>query len=158
MDFFHPFFKECLLHHTPSEIIQKIQQFVTDHKKMRIDQVLKTRISSIHIAMEAPSNIHNALATVRSAEAFGIYNMHVIAPENEDRKRRGRKTTQGAYRWVNVVNHKTQKDFKEALCKKEILLVGADVNGKIPLSQLTLTRPICLVFGNEEKRPIRADA
>ncbi|MCH9630858.1 MAG: tRNA (guanosine(18)-2'-O)-methyltransferase [Chlamydiia bacterium] len=151
MDFHHPFYKECLLAFSPKEILATISDYVTENKKAKIDQILSTRLSSIHIAMESPSNIHNALATVRSAEAFSIYNMHVIAPENEDRKRRGRKTTQGAYRWVNVQHHKTRSSYAKTMKEKEMLLVGADVKGELLLEDVPVDKPLCLIFGNEER-------
>lgn len=151
MEFHHPFYKECLIRHSPNEILSIISDFVTDHKKKKIDEILSKRISTIHVAMESPSNIHNALATVRSAEAFGIYNMHIIAPENMDRKRRGRKTTQGAYRWVNAMYYQDPIDFAKILKEKGILLVGADLSADCTLENVPVNQPIVLIFGNEER-------
>jgi len=141
----------------PKNIIESLNPFVTERRKERIKNVLDYRLSSIYLAMECPSDINNALAAIRTAEALGIDTVHIINPEGGAAATRA--VTQGAIYWVNVAYHDSLDDF---LCWGQVrgqtpegsdpyLLAGAKMDGKKALSDVPVDKPLCLLLGNESR-------
>ncbi len=56
--------RELIEQYGPETIIEKLDPYINDRRKVRIDTVLKHRLNSIQLAIEAPSDIHNALACI----------------------------------------------------------------------------------------------
>jgi len=102
-------FQDLLRKHGLGKLKDELAKYLTEQRKSKIEKVLKVRISSIEIAFESPIDIHNALASFRTIEAFGLIGVHVI---NAIFKRcKGKKTTQGAHHWVNLNYHNSLQDF-----------------------------------------------
>lgn len=129
------------------DIIEQLAPFVTERRKAKIQAVLDHRLSSIHLAIESPSDINNALAAIRTSEALGIDTVHIIQPEADARSAKA--ITQGAIYWVNVVFH----DSLEAFVKNtsNVILAGAKMDGEKPLSDVPVEKPLCLLLGNESR-------
>ena len=98
------------------------------------------------MAIEAPCDPHNAAAVVRTAEAFGLLDVHVIAVEGEALKHK--KTTQGSFHWVRTHHHRDLGSFLQA---QSGILAGALMDAPLPLCEVPCTEPICLIFGNEHR-------
>lgn len=130
-------------------IIKRLDPYLTDNRKNRIQVILDARLKSIQLAIERPSDINNALAAVRSSEAMGISTVHIIAPESDAVY--ARSITQGAVYWVNVIYHDTLEDFLKTIKSQHILLVGGSLKAKQPLSSVPIEKPICIMIGNEQR-------
>lgn len=50
--------------------LEKLAPYVTDARKAKIETSLAQRIASVHVAVEAPSDPHNAAAIVRTCEVL----------------------------------------------------------------------------------------
>ncbi|MCP4475201.1 MAG: RNA methyltransferase [Gammaproteobacteria bacterium] len=129
----------------------KLAPYLTAARKEKIEMLLPKRLNSIHLAVEAPSDPHNAAAVVRSCEALGVMNAHVI--EAEGRALHAKRTTQGAFHWIHTHHHNAFEQFLQQLKHRQstIVLAGATMDGDQPLSQLPLEQPLCLLFGNENR-------
>jgi len=138
-------FRQFLESHTPVEIVEKLTHYLTDRRKEVIESSLENRLTSVQVAAEAPYDIHNALAIIRTAEAFGMSDVHIIAPELQEG--RGIGTSKGAIRWVNVHRYKTLDDFQP----KQMVLAGAVIDGECTLEELPVDQPLMLMFGNEQR-------
>jgi len=143
----NPLFHNLIQKFGPQKIIDSLSEHVLDQRKEKIDPVLENRIKSIHIAVESPADIHNALAIVRTCEAMGVCNQHLIGWKN--RKQKGKKTMQGADRWTNLAHYDDLKEFRHSINQQGLILAGASPRGTVCLDQLPIDRPICLIFGNE---------
>lgn len=130
-------------------VIDTLSIHLTDRRKQRIEEVLLGRISSIHVAVESPYDYHNALAVVRSAEAMGVNNIHIIS--SELRKNRGKKTSGGTKNWVNIFRYQNFAPFREEIKSKNMILAGATPVGDTSLEDITIDKPICLLLGNEQR-------
>ena len=135
--------------HGATSIIESLEPYVTEQRKQRIDDVLDNRLSSIQIAIESPSDINNALATVRSCEALGIATTHIITPEGIAGSMR--RLTQGAFYWSNIFFHSSLNEFLQYISKEKLLLAGAAVDGTTHLSEIPIKKPLCLIIGNEQR-------
>jgi len=139
------FFCEMLQTYSAKEIVDRLAPFLLDRRRAKIDEVLVRRLGSIHVAVESPYDIHNALALVRSCEAFGLLNFHLIKPTLK--KRAGRRTTMGTKNWVDIKVHETL----DAFFSQGLPIAAAAPKGEVSLDDLDVTRPLCLLFGNERE-------
>jgi tRNA (guanosine-2'-O-)-methyltransferase len=135
--------------HGNETLIDALGPYVTDNRKERINTVLDARLNEIQLAMEAPSDIHNALAAVRSSEALGISTVHIICPEGDATGARA--TTQGAMYWVDVTYHDSLDDFLKAIKKEGFLLAGGAITATESLSGVPVDKPLCIILGNEHR-------
>lgn len=129
-------------------IIQKLVPYLTEERKERILPVVDHRIKSIQVAVEDPSDIHNALAIVRTSEALGLTDAHLIG---EPSKGRGKQTMRGSDRWMNLKSHFHLDNFKKEMDHRGLIIYGATPRGKTPLEEIPLDKPCCFLFGNEKQ-------
>ncbi len=135
--------------HGSETLIDVLGPYVTDNRKERINTVLNGRLRTIQLAMEAPSDLHNALAAVRSSEALGISTVHIICPEGDATAERT--ITQGAIYWVDVIYHDSLDDFLSVIKKEGFLLAGGAVTATEGLSSVAIEKPLCIILGNEQR-------
>ena len=135
----------------PITILEKLAPLLSEARKQRIEHVLRHRLQSIHLAIEAPSDMHNALAAIRSCEAFGIVNMHIIAAEGGVVGIRA--ITQGTYYWINLQLHATLNEFLELATQQSWCLVGGVLNevAAVPLAEVPLQQTVGILLGNEQR-------
>jgi len=129
------------------QIVDMLEPFVTELRKSRIEKVLAGRLSSIQLAIEAPVDINNALAAVRSAEAFGISKVHLITPEGS--AVHAVDITRGAIYWVEVVYHDSLAAFLQLMQKDNVQIAGAFPQAGITLAEVPITNSLCILIGNE---------
>lgn len=129
-------------------IIDKLSPYLTEERKKRILPIVDHRIQSIQIAVEDPSDIHNALAIVRTSEALGLTDAHLIG---EPSKGRGRQTMRGSDRWINLHSHISLENYKQLMEENHLVIFGATPHGKVPLEEIPLDQPCCFLFGNEKQ-------
>lgn len=130
-------------------IIQALEGFITPRRLLKLQEVISRRIGSVHVAVEAPSDIHNALAVVRTAEALGVTNVHLINPGTY--RRSGNKTAGGTLRWASLRRYNNAAEFQGAMAATQCVVAGAAPGAAATLSSLPLDRPLCLLFGNEQR-------
>lgn len=155
--FENPVFLDLLMSYSPEYIIETLGPYLSKERLQKFDHVLKHRLSSIHVAFESPCNVHNALASLRSAEGVGINHMHIIAPESGEKCRQGRRTTKGAYRWSQLKYYESFNNFYLSMKAHNFKIYGASLQTEHTLSDIDLSQPVCLLFGNE-LRGISEDA
>lgn len=135
--------------HSPEHVAQTLQPYLTDARREKIDRLLAGRLPAIRVAIEAPSDPHNAAAVVRTAEALGVLGVHVIATEG--RALHAKATTQGSYRWVRTHHHDTLQTFLGHEAMQDVAIYGAWMDAEHTLSELPVDKPLCLMFGNETR-------
>lgn len=135
--------------HGALSIIEALEPFITERRKERIKIVLNSRLNSIQLAIESPSDINNALAAVRTCEALGISTIHIITPESDAGSMRT--ITQGAFYWTDIHFYSSLNEFLEHIKKQNSVLAGAVVDGETILSDISIEQPLCLFIGNEQR-------
>jgi tRNA (guanosine-2'-O-)-methyltransferase len=135
--------------HGAQRVTRALMPFVTEARRARIEAVVGGRMRSVHVAVEAPSDPHNAAAVVRSCEALGAMGVHVIAAEA--RALHSQATTQGAFHWVQTHHHADLEGFLTQIRRRGMTLMGACMDAKEPVTRLPVEQPLCLVFGNEQR-------
>lgn len=131
----------------PARLTERLLPYLSEPRRARIEAVLAARLRGIEVALESPYDPRNASAVVRSAEAFGVAAVHVIAASRKILETRG--TTRGTHHWIQTRNFRAIDEFVASARAREIVLAGACPGAPLQLEQLPIDRPICLVFGNE---------
>lgn len=130
-------------------IIKTLSPFITDQRKIRIESVLQYRLTSITLAIEHPADINNALACVRTCEVLGISTIHIISAEHDARFIHT--ITQSAFYWVDIIFHSDLSSFIAAMKRENRQIAGAVVNAQKIISDVSVSAPLCLMIGNEQR-------
>jgi tRNA (guanosine-2'-O-)-methyltransferase len=130
-------------------IIEKLADFVSEPRKQRIENVISGKLNSIQLAIESPSDLNNALATVRTSEALGISQVHIITPEADARGIRG--ITQGAFYWLTLSFYQNFNEFIQGIRDQDFLLAGGLPTAHRYLEDVPVDKKICLLMGNEQR-------
>lgn len=115
----------------------------------RIESVLARRTRRITVLFEDLYYPHNASAVMRTAECFGVQDVHVV--EQEKRFRPSKDVARGAGRWLTLWRHREFDDARRALRSSGYLLAATSVDpDSVPLEDVPVDRPLVLCFGTEE--------
>lgn len=109
-------------------------------------ELLDQRIGDVAVVMEAVRRRHNSSAILRSTEAFGFHQAHVVT--NSFRPAPG--ASRGAERWLDLSLHASTDDCLDVLEGQGHETWVADFNeGAVPPWEIPTDRKISLVFGSE---------
>jgi len=135
------------------EAIRILAKHVTSERWEKIQEVASERTRYISLILEDIYQMHNAGAVVRSCEAFGIQDIHVVEKRN---KFAIRDTTvaKGAHKWVDFHYHKkgesTITDCIKGLKAGGYRIVATTLEGdpKDP-EEIPLDKPLAVAIGTE---------
>lgn len=127
-----------------------ICEMVQPERLMRFYQVVNQRTRYLSVLLEAVDDGHNQAAVLRTADAFGIQDVYVVAGNKPFEP--NKKVTQGADKWLTI---REQPDLKSAMAnlKSKGYQIYATYlgEGAVPVQEIDLSKPAVLVFGNEHK-------
>ncbi len=132
---------------TAEGVIRVLEPMVVDARRQRILEVTAQRLDSVTVLMDAPHDPHNGAAVLRSADAFGVQQVHVVPREEEFLVSTG--VAKGTERWVDVIEHPTPAVATERLVEAGYQLVATHPEGELVPGDLRGIGRICLVLGNE---------
>lgn len=141
--------EQLFYQYAPEQIIKTLSPYLSDHRKLRIDNVILHRLNGITLAIEHPADINNALACVRTSEALGLEAVHIISPEHDARYINP--ITQCAFYWVDIIFHDSLESFLKIMKNENRLIAGAVVNETKTLSTVPVEKPLCILIGNEKR-------
>ena len=130
--------------------ISELQARLTPERLSRLRQAAECRMAGLTVALESLYDPGNRAAVYRSAEAFGLVDVHVI---NRDagQKPGARLVSRGTEKWLNLIEHATTSDAIRAFRDRKLRVFGAAMHGSQSLWQLPFDAPAVLVFGNEHR-------
>ncbi len=130
-------------------IIDRLGAQVTPERFAKIQKVAGLRLSQVSVVLEDIYDRGNASAVMRSAEAFGLYQMHMI--ERQEKFKESKRVTQGAHKWLQINKWDSTLQCVEQLKKegRKIYVTHLDPNA-LPLQDIPLDEPMALCFGNEQ--------
>ena len=133
--------------------IKYFSQFVTDHKRTRMEQVLAGRTRHITVVLEDILKPHNASAVVRSCDCFGVQDLHVV--ENRYKYDVNPSVTRGASKWVDLIRYNKPEFNNTQTCFERLREEGYRIYTTTPhtdsteLPDVVVDGKVALVFGNE---------
>jgi len=132
---------------TPEGVIETLEPLTVDERRARLWSVIRSRIGSVTVLMDAPHDPHNAAAVLRSCDAFGIPRVHLV-PRGEAFAV-GRTVAKGAERWLEVVPHKAPEHALAALHAQGYTTVATHPEGNLAPEDLSGLERVALILGNE---------
>ena len=131
-----------------------LDDFVTESRLEKINKVLDKRSTSLTVVLDRVKNYHNVSAVIRSADAFGIQNVHLVGEYFEYSKGISR----GTERWIDLYKYDSPSEAIAELKSQGYSLVVLQPEERtnisshldiLPVNQLPFENKLALVFGNE---------
>jgi tRNA (guanosine-2'-O-)-methyltransferase len=133
---------------TPQQVIETLRPVMTERRMQRIEAVVAGRTRTVVPVVEGLVNTGNVSAVMRSAEALGYQQMHVVTTGGKYKT--SERTSQGADKWLDVGRWDGPEACAEHLHKAGYRIVATHLDETaVPIGELDFTRPTALVFGNE---------
>jgi tRNA (guanosine-2'-O-)-methyltransferase len=126
-----------------------IRPLLTAERVAKTSKVVSERNFNNAIVLENIYDRGNASAVMRTAEAMGFVNVHMI--ELAEKFKESQRTTAGADKWIELTKWKSTADcVKELKAQgKRIVVTHLGAQSK-PLSEIDFSVPTALVLGNEK--------
>jgi tRNA (guanosine-2'-O-)-methyltransferase len=125
-----------------------LENILTDNRKERFLNVLKTRTKHFTIAVEDVFQMHNASAVMRSCEVFGIQELHVI--EERYGKRIDKEIAMGAQKWVDINTYDSVTNCLDTLKNKGYQIIATTPHDNdCLLEDFDISKSSALFFGTE---------
>jgi len=126
--------------------------FVSERRKGRLLEVLGERTNHLTVVLEDVYQSHNFSAVLRSADIFGIQNIHFI--ENRNKYKISEDVSMGSTQWLTLNRYqKFENNTRECITQlknKGYRIVATSLNERsVTLDQLKVDKPIALIFGTE---------
>jgi tRNA (guanosine-2'-O-)-methyltransferase len=119
---------------------------IRDDRKERVAAALSARLGSVVVVCEAVHRRHNVSAILRSAEAFGVHEVHLVTGPFRPSKGAAR----GAERWLELHRHKRIEDCLGALKDRGYRIFVADLDEHaFSPDTLPVDQPLVILFGAE---------
>ena len=135
-------------------VIRTLEPLVSDERRQRLRGVVEARIGSITVLLDRPRDPHNAAAVLRTCDALGVQQLHVLP--NDDGFVAASNITTGAERWVDTIRLETPTDAIRTMQQGGFTLVATHPEGELVPDELTNFSRLALVVGNEHEG-IRAE-
>lgn len=131
-------------------IVEVLSPYVSEARGDRIERALAARTRDLVVVLEDIHSDHNASAVLRSAEAFGLVEVHAVPRTSEFKL--SRKVSLGTHKWLDLRRGARAAETYAGLAARGYQIWAADVHGDpVPLQQIPADRPVALVFGNEHE-------
>lgn len=139
--------REALRLASPARIVEALSPVIGEARRARLDQVAASRLLGVVVVLEDLHDPHNGGAALRSCEAVGIGEVHVI--QRVERFRTSSKVTQGCDKWLDVVQHSATAPCLDGLRDRGFALYAAIPGATTALEALDPLKPAAFLIGNE---------
>ena len=85
------------------ELYEYLSKFATEQRMEKFESVIQERTRYLTIVVENVYQPHNASAVLRSAECFGVQDVHII--ENSNKYNPSADISLGAHQWLSLTRH-----------------------------------------------------
>jgi len=137
------------------DLVQYLKEFVLDERRVLFEEKIQQRTKHITVVLENIFQGRNISASIRSADCFGVQDVHVI--ENDNIFNDDSEVSMGADKWVsttryNQEEHNTAKAIKKLKTDGYQVIVTTPHNTDCDLYDLEISdQKIALIFGAEVK-------
>ncbi len=134
------------------QLLEKLLSFISDHKNQLFDQIIQNRTRFLTVVLEDIYQPQNASAVLRTADCFGIQDVHII--ENRNEYMINPEVALGASKWLSLHRYnQKENNTLEAInnLKKKGYRIVATMphRNDVMLPDMDLKQKSALFFGNE---------
>lgn len=131
------------------EYLNYLEEFITENRKELFKKILQQRTKFFTVACEDVYQLHNTSAIMRSCEAFGIQELHVI--EEKFGKRIDKEIAMGAQKWVDIFRYNSSEICIKNLKQNGYKIIATSLTeNAIPLNEFKINQPCAFIFGTEK--------
>ena len=124
---------------------------VYPERERKFREALARRQPTLTIVLENIHDPHNISAILRSCDAVGIAEVHVIQTTVPKRRKLGQKSSASARKWVAVHYYDSVEECVNVLKTKGFKIWATHLSSDAKdLYALNLAEPAAMVFGNEQ--------
>ncbi len=133
--------------------IQFLSRYVTEHRFSLFQKVIKNRSRYITVVLEDIYQPHNASAVLRTCDALGVQDVHII--ENLNQYRINPDVALGAHKWLslykyNELENNTLQAIKSLRERGYRIIATTPHKNDVELKEFDLSRgKVALFFGSE---------
>ncbi len=135
-----------------ARLYEILSEHLSDRKRELFEKVINDRSRYFTIVLEDIYQAQNISAILRSAEAFGMQDLHII--ENKHSFQHHRRIAKGANDWLTMKRYNKEENNSQICLKAlkdkgyQIVVTAFDKNA-ITLNQVDLTKKTAFVLGTE---------
>jgi tRNA (guanosine-2'-O-)-methyltransferase len=133
------------------DIVRVLAPLVTEARLGRIDSVIARRTRSLVPVLEGLSDPHNGAAILRSADAFGCHEVHIV--EGRLPFAISHRVSKGTHRWLDLVRSATATECATRLRARGYRIFVASMEGTMTPEDLGTVEKAAVVLGNEHAGP-----
>ena len=130
-----------------------LEGFVSETRMKRIKEVVSNRTRHVTIILEDIWQAQNASAAIRTSEAMGLQELHII--KNGDGYKINKQVVKGANKWIEINKYSNHLNNTET-CLKQLKDRGFKIVATVPaensqlLTNLDVNCKTAFVFGSEK--------
>ena len=98
------------------DLVQYIKEFIVEERRELFEEKIKQRTKHITVVLENVFQGRNISASIRSADCFGVQDVHVI--ENDNIFNDDPEVSMGADKWVSTTRYNQEKNNTAKAIKK----------------------------------------
>jgi len=136
------------------EMYAYLTDFVSENKKLRIDEVVMSRTRYLTVVLEDIFQSQNASAVLRTCDCFGIQDVHII--ENRNPYEINPDVELGSAKWLtmnryNKAEHNTLDAYAALREKGYKIIATSPHKNDLMIEELPIDQKIAIVFGTERE-------
>jgi tRNA (guanosine-2'-O-)-methyltransferase len=123
---------------------------MTPEREQRLKNVLDKRQHDLTIILENVFDPHNISAVMRTCDAVGIQEIHILNTKIGKHKKWGSRSSSSAAKWLTIHQYSDAAVCFAELRKRFPLILTTHLSSSaVSLYEIDFTGPVALVFGNE---------
>ena len=111
------------------ELIEHLKSFVTEERLILFQEKINLRSNHLTLVLEDVFQSRNISAAMRSADCFGLQNIHII--ENKNKFISDKTVSLGAGKWLNIIQYNIKENNTKE-CINKLKLEGYQIIATTP--------------------------